>query len=234
MTMVQTDRPLPAQPVAGCAELIEQTRLDYDAAWALQRRFVEERLNGRRPDTLLLLEHDPVFTVGRSGRQEHWGRDARVPASAIPLRHVERGGSITYHGPGQLMAYPILKLTDFCPGPRAYVHRLEEVVMRTLAGWGIEGYRRERLPGVWTGRDETAKIAAVGVRIERGVTMHGIALNVDPDLAPFSQIVPCGIAGCRVTSMTAVTGAPIDMAAVRARFAQAFARVFGLTWRRPS
>jgi lipoate-protein ligase B len=212
------------------AELIRQGRLDYEAAWALQKQLVDERADSRRPDTLLLLEHEPVYTVGRSGRAEHRGNEAALRATGIPVHQIDRGGSITYHGPGQLVAYPILKLTDFCSGPKAYVRMLEDTIIGTLALWGIEGRRIEKFPGVWVGRDPSAKIAAVGVRIERGITRHGLALNVAMDLAPFERIVPCGIAGCRVTSMEKVIGGAIDVAAVRAQFADEFARVFGVCW----
>lgn len=212
------------------AELIRPARLDYETAWTLQRRLVDERADGRRPDMLLLLEHAPVYTVGRSGRADHWGDEVALRATGIPVRQVERGGSITYHGPGQLVAYPILKLTDFCAGPRAYVRKLEDVIIDTLACWGIAGHRLDKFPGVWIGDDAPAKIAAVGVRIERGITMHGIALNVSMDLAPFERIVPCGIAGCRVTSMEEVAGRNVDLADVRAQFATEFARVFELRW----
>jgi lipoate-protein ligase B len=212
------------------AELLQHARLDYETAWTVQRRFVEERVRGERPDTLLLLEHEPVYTIGRSGREEHCGDNGTLRATGIPVHQNERGGSITYHGPGQLVAYPILKLTDFCPGPKAYVRRLEDVIISTLALWGVEGRRLEKFPGVWVDGDGMAKIAAVGVRIDRGVTMHGVALNVAMDLTPFERIVPCGIAGCRVTSMQKVTGRMIDITTVRAQFASEFARVFGLRW----
>ncbi|MBM4120113.1 MAG: lipoyl(octanoyl) transferase LipB [Nitrospira sp.] len=214
----------------GAAALVRYDRLDYDKARALQKRFVDERCKGQRSDTLLLLEHGPVFTVGRSGREEHWGGEAALRATGVPVHHVERGGSITYHGPGQLVAYPILKLTNFCAGPKAYVRKLEEVLIGTLATWGIEGNRLDKFPGVWVSHNAPAKIAAVGVRIERGITMHGIALNVAMDLAPFERIIPCGIAGCRVTSMEKVIGHPLDIAAVHTRFVDEFARVFGVSW----
>lgn len=209
--------------------LVTHDRLDYASAWDLQRRLVEERITGCRPDTLLLLEHEPVFTVGRSGGAAHWGDEQGLRESGYSLYRVERGGSVTYHGPGQVVGYPILRLGNFCPGPKAYVRLLEEVLMRTLADWDIAGRRVERLPGVWVG-PEPAKIAALGVRIDRGVTMHGFALNATVELAPFQRIVPCGIAGCRVTSMAELLGQSVDVALVRQRIADHFAEVFGLNW----
>lgn len=201
--------------------------LDYAPGWDLQRRLVEDRVADRRSDTLLLLEHEPVFTVGRRGKQEHW---AGLAAEGHAVHHVERGGSVTYHGPGQLVGYPVVRLSDHCPGPKAYVHLLEEVVIRTLADWGITGRRVEKRPGVWVGDAPLEKIAAMGVRIDRGVTMHGFALNVDLDLVPFSRIIPCGIAGCPVTSMAEQLGGPVDMRLVRRQVAGHFGRLFDLDW----
>lgn len=220
------------------AWLMDLGRMDYLTAWDLQRRLVEERIADRRPDSLLLAEHDPVYTVGRSGREAHWA-DLPGPssgASAIPLHHVERGGSITYHGPGQIVAYPIMRLGRLCAGPKAFVRLLEDVVIATLAGWGMAGTRVDRLPGVWVdgmpdGQPE--KIAAVGLRIIRGVTMHGIALNVGVDLAPFRRITPCGIAGCRVTSMEARLGRPVDLGSVKQAMAAAAAEALAWRWLEP-
>jgi len=214
--------------------LIQRTRLDYATAWALQRRLVEDRLAVRCSDTLLLLEHEPVFTVGRTARAEHWGGDEHAPhVAGIPVHRTDRGGSVTYHGPGQLVGYPILKLNRFCGGPKAYVRMLEEVIIRALAQWDILGRRIEKLPGVWVGNERPAKIAAIGARIERGVTMHGFALNVTVDLAPFSRIAPCGLANCRVTSMAEVLTRPVDLTEVRRCVAGQFACVFGLEWMEP-
>lgn len=211
--------------------LIQRERLDYATAWALQRRLVEDRLAVRCSDTLLLLEHEPVFTAGRTARAEHWGGDAfATHVAGIPVHRTDRGGSMTYHGPGQLVGYPILKLNRFCEGPKAYVRMLEEVIIRTLGQWNIVGRRLEKLPGVWMGDTRPAKIAAIGTRIERGITLHGFALNVTVDLAPFSRIVPCGLADCRVTSMADVLARPVDLAEVRRCVAEQFASVFGLEW----
>jgi lipoyl(octanoyl) transferase len=215
------------------AEVAQQERLEYDAAWALQRRLVEDRIAGRKPDTLLLLEHEPVFTAGRTARAEHWGGDEASHVAGIPVCRTDRGGSVTYHGPGQLVGYPILKLNRFCEGPKAYVRMLEEVIIRALGQWNIVGRRVEKLPGVWVGDERPAKIAAIGTRIERGVTMHGFALNVTVDLFPFSLIVPCGLANCRVTSMAEVLARPLDLPEVRRCVAEQFASVFGLEWMEP-
>ena len=208
-------------------------RLEYGHAWALQRTLVEERIAERRPDTLLLLEHHAVFTIGRSGREDHWGYDERrLIQSGYPVYRIERGGSITFHGPGQIVGYPILRLASFCAGPKAYVRMLEEVLIRTLATWGIAGRRIGAWPGVWVDLEQPAKIAAIGVKIQRGVTMHGFALNATMDLSPFQLVTPCGIQGCRVTSMADILGHDVgmDRVRVRHRMAEIFAEVFGIEW----
>jgi len=218
-------------PVSVAGVLMQPGRLDYGTAWALQRRLFEDRLAARRPDTLLLMEHEPVFTAGRTARAEHWGGDEfATHVAGVPIVRVNRGGSVTYHGPGQLVGYPILKLNRFCEGPRDYVRGLEEVIIRTLARWGITGRRVDKLPGVWVGERRPEKIAAVGTRIERGVTLHGFALNITVDLRPFSWIAPCGLADCRVTSMAELVAGPVDPAEVRRCVADRFADLFRLEW----
>ncbi|HKN86729.1 MAG TPA: lipoyl(octanoyl) transferase LipB [Nitrospiraceae bacterium] len=221
----------PAQRTTVRGTVYFYTRLEYGHAWTLQRALVEERMAERCPDTLLLLEHNAVFTIGRSGREDHWGSDeGRLVQSGYPVYRIERGGSITFHGPGQIVGYPILRLASFCAGPKAYVRMLEEVLIRTLAVWGIAGRRLDPWPGVWVDLDQPAKIAAIGVKIQRGVTMHGFALNATMDLSPFQLVTPCGIQGCRVTSMAEVLGHDIPMDAVRKRIAESFAELFGIEW----
>jgi lipoyl(octanoyl) transferase len=210
--------------------LLDFASLDYPTAWNLQRGLVEDRRLERRPDTLILLEHEPVFTLGRRAQPAHWGGDlATLQAAGYPVHEVERGGSVTYHGPGQIVGYPILRLDRYCAGPKVYMRLLEEVLIRTLADWGIAGRRIDRLPGIWIGERE--KIGAMGVRIVHGITMHGFALNVTVDLAPFGLIIPCGIEGCRATSMAAVLAGDVDRRSVRQRLAAHFAEVFGMEWK---
>lgn len=220
----QGDAPRSATLVCGQA-------LPYEDAWNLQRACRAERAANRCHDLLLLIEHPSVYTLGRTTQDRHWpGADRLSHETGIPIIRTERGGSITYHGPGQLVGYPILRLTDYCPGPKAYVRRLEDVVIDTLAEWGITGHRREGLPGVWVGGDRPEKIASIGVRISQGITTHGFALNVCPDLEPFSHIVPCGVADCRVTSMAALVSPAPDIQAMQQRIAAQFASRFHLAW----
>jgi lipoyl(octanoyl) transferase len=179
-------------------------RVPYEEAWHLQRDLALRRAQGEIPDTLLLLEHPPVYTTGKRNAESH----LLLPAECLgaPLIVSDRGGGITFHGPGQLIAYPIIDLRSAGLGVVSYVRSLEEVVTRTLNDYGIEGELECGLTGVWAGND---KIAAIGVRISRPggaasgwVTTHGLALNVDVDLAWFDRIVPCGIVGRGVTSMS--------------------------------
>lgn len=146
---------------------------------------------------------------------------------------MNRGGSITYHGPGQLVGYPILMLSRFASGPRSYVWLLEEMLIRTLAHWEISGHRIDRAPGVWvrsscSGGEE--KIASIGVRVDRGVTLHGFALNVDLDLTPFSLVAPCGLAGCRTTSMAECRQSPVSTRMVAEQIAKSFSTCFDIAW----
>lgn len=213
------------------ATLVCCEALPYEEAWSLQRACREERAADRCHDLLLLMEHPSVFTLGRTTQDQHWpGADRLTQETGIPVIRTERGGSITYHGPGQLVGYPILRLTDYCAGPKAYVRRLEDVLIATLAEWGIAAHRRERLPGVWVGDDHPSKIASIGVRISQGITTHGFALNVCPDLTPFSHIVPCGISDCRVTSIEALVNTAPDIRLVQQQVATHFAERFHITW----
>ena len=206
--------------------------IPYAEAWILQKQLQEERIAERRGDVLLLLEHLPVYTLGRTTQPAHWncGGEALLRTGAS-LQSVDRGGSITYHGPGQVVGYPILKLSHYCSGPKQYVRKLEEVLIHTLSRWGIEGYRLERKPGVWVRWNHAdAKIAAIGVRIDHGVTIHGFALNVDLDLSPFSHIIPCGLAQCHITSMAEVRQSALSSSLVAQQVAQEFARTFSIQW----
>ena len=210
--------------------------MDYEAARRLQWRLHGERLADVRPETLVLVEHEPVLTLGRTTKDAHWNGLCADPGNrGLRVIESERGGSVTYHGPGQVVGYPIVRLRNFCAGPKAYVRTLEEVLIRTLAKWGITGSRADKFPGVWVNDPgdpdgPPAKIAAIGVKISRGVTLHGFALNVTVDLEPFAGIVPCGIEGCRVTSMAEVLRGEVAPDDVRHRIAQCFGDVFGLEW----
>lgn len=193
--------------------------LDYRAALDLQNELVETRMRDAVPDTLLLLQHPHVYTLGR-------GADERFilrPLPDVPIHRVSRGGQVTYHGPGQLVGYPILKLQGPDRDVLLYLRRLEQVIIDALAEHSITASRREGLTGVWVG-DE--KIASIGVGIRRWVTLHGFAVNVAADLSYFDRIVPCGIDGCRMTSTVALGRADITVESFFSSIRHAFADVF--------
>ncbi len=203
--------------------------LPYGEALALQRDLVEDRRAGRIPDTLLLLEHPHVLTLGvrgDGGRSHILATPEALAERRVEVHETGRGGDITYHGPGQLVGYPILDLRpDRCDVHR-YVRDVEEVIVRTAADYGISAGRVEGLTGVWVGRE---KLAAIGIRIGRWITSHGFALNVTTDLDYFGLIVPCGIADRGVTSLARLLGRPVERSDVEDRLVRHFAAVFGRT-----
>ncbi len=208
-------------------------RCAYAEAWSLQHRLVAAHKAGAGRDRLLLVEHEPVITLGRRAEPAHILADApTLAARGVAIYPVERGGDVTFHGPGQLVAYPILDLRHYRRDVRWYSGALCEAVVRTLAAFGIHAAAREgRETGVWVGAggpgDPPGKIAALGVRIERWITYHGLALNVDPDLSSFDLIVPCGLAGARTATMAGCLGRPIGLAEVRPVLVESFGAVFG-------
>ena len=218
------------RPPAG-AVLVFQKPVPYLIAWELQSRFHNERVLNLRPDTVLILEHQPVYTLGRRTQVSHWGGDENVlRANGADLHRVNRGGSVTYHGPGQILVYPILKLAQHATGPKQLVWLLEEVIIRVLNLWKINGHRIGKKPGVWVTVPEPAKIGSIGIRVERGVTLHGFAVNVDMDLTPFQLIRPCGFTDCPVTSMADLRQTALSVNAIKQDLAQMFATVFALEW----
>ena len=199
--------------------------MPYREAWDLQHRLVKEVMDGDESEQLLLVEHTPVFTLGFHGNAGNMLMpEAFLRKKNIECIRIERGGDITYHGPGQLVVYPILNLRKHNLGIKAYVSMLEESVIRTLAGFGITGSRSDGAPGVWlgVGSDQERKICALGVKCSHFITMHGLALNVNTDLTPFSYINPCGFCEKGVTSMAQELGVQQDMVAVKRAFVKEF------------
>lgn len=222
-------------------------RLDYSTSLRLQQSLVDLRKRGAIGDVLLLLEHSPVITLGRNAKRKHvLASNERLAEAGVEVFECDRGGDVTYHGPGQLVAYPIFDLRGFSPtiGAVEFVRRLEEVLIRTCADFGIATERVAGMTGVWTKENlpqrhrdpessgEQAKIAAIGVHISRGVTSHGFALNVSTDLTYFDLIVPCGITAKPVTSIAKELGRPMAMDEVVQVVARHFGSVFGseVTW----
>jgi lipoyl(octanoyl) transferase len=202
-------------------------QVPYQEARAAQKRLEAARHAGEVPDLLLLLEHPPVYTKGRRSTAdelpmgEDWYR-----LQGIEVRDTDRGGRVTYHGPGQLVGYPIVSLHPYHDDVHDYVRRMERVVIAALADWQIDAELIDGLTGVWT--PEPRKIASIGVHVSRGVTTHGFAINVNNDLQPFEWIVPCGIEACRMTSVARELGAEQDLDAfattVRDRFGEVYER----------
>lgn len=202
--------------------VVDWGRTGYRDAWDRQQAWVARRIAGDVADTLIFTEHHPVFTVGlRSGADAHlvWNDD-RLRREGVELVKTNRGGDITYHGPGQLVGYPIVSLAAQ-KDLHAYLRFLEDVLIAAVAPFGLEATRREGKTGIWIG---TRKIAAIGVAVRRWVTYHGFALNVDPNLAHFGGIVPCGIAATdgTVTSLRAELGRPVELEAVQREVTRAF------------
>jgi lipoyl(octanoyl) transferase len=197
----------------------------YAEAWERQRELfdgmVEAKQRGETPGGhLIFVEHPPVYTLGRSGKAGNMLlSEAQLQAIGATLYHIDRGGDITFHGPGQLVAYPILDLERYGLGLKAYIHLLEEAVIRTCAEWGVTGDRVEGATGVWLdkGTPRERKICAIGVRSSHFVTMHGLALNVNTDLNYFRYIHPCGFIDKGVTSLALECGHPVDLGEVKRR-----------------
>jgi lipoyl(octanoyl) transferase len=213
---------------------IDLGRIGYADAWDLQQRLVTARKSGAAPDLLLLCEHPHVLTLGRNGHIQN----LRVPQSAldtlgVEFHHSNRGGDVTYHGPGQIVAYPILQLNELRRDVAWYVRQLEEVMACTAAAFGVEAFRVPGRTGVWTrprggAASAEEKLGAIGVHISRWVTSHGFAFNVCTDLSYFDLIVPCGIADRRATSLEALLARPVSTAEVQPIIAAEFGRIFGL------
>ncbi|TDL34147.1 lipoyl(octanoyl) transferase LipB [Arthrobacter nitrophenolicus] len=192
--------------------------VDYQQAWDIQRELHDKVVAGQAPSTVLLLEHAAVYTAGKLTE------DHERPFDGTPVVTVDRGGKLTWHGPGQLIAYPILKLKNRA-GIRDYVERLEAIMIAVMADYGIPAERIKGRAGVWIRADEKGpdrKIAAIGIRVLNGVTMHGIAINCSNDLAPYGQIIACGITDAGVTTMSLETGQDIRPAHIVERIVEEF------------
>jgi lipoyl(octanoyl) transferase len=198
----------------GSISIVRAGLVDYPAAWDEQRRLHAAVVAGTQPDTLLLLEHPSVYTAGK--RTQPWDR----PIDGTAVIDVDRGGKITWHGPGQLVGYPILTLPTpdgQPPDVVAYVRRVEQMLIDVCTELGVTTQRVDGRSGVWVDEDDRGpqrKVAAIGIRVARGVTLHGFALNCDSDLSAFSKIIPCGIADAGVTSLTEELGRPVPVAEV--------------------
>jgi len=212
------------RPLGSRITLLRPGLLPYQDAWRLQQRIADDVREGGSP-ALILLQHPPTYTLGVRGKAEHLllSQEAFL-ARGAEVHRTDRGGDVTFHGPGQLVGYPILDLRAAGVAPVAYVRALEAVLIDVLSRFGVVSGRADGRPGVWVGN---AKIAALGVRISRGVTTHGFALNVNTDLAYFEYIVPCGLSGSTVTSLRLLAGEDFPMGDVEDAVAESFAAHLG-------
>ena len=196
--------------------------VNYNEAWRVQNQLARSIFDGNSSNTLLFLEHSPVYTVGRRFLENHL-----LKALGAPLVHTDRGGQVTYHGPGQLVCYPLILLSDTGLGPKSFVSVLEFCLIDVMQYLGIKAWTEEGLTGIWTVR---GKVAAVGIKITKGVTTHGFALNINPDLIAFDSIIPCGIRGRDVTSLFALTGKVFDTENIRNLLTSALSFRLGIVW----
>ena len=224
-------------PASSICRVVSLGSVDYREAWDLQLRIAEAVRSGEAPNTLLLLEHPHVYTMGRLSKPEHLKLTlGQLTEAGIDVVETDRGGQVTYHGPGQLVAYPVVNLRGWKPpeekppgggaggGPLRYVRTLEQVIIRTLADFQIEAHLLAGLTGVWV---NGAKIGAIGVKISGGVAFHGLSINVNTYLGYYDHIVPCGIEDRPVTSMSQVLGRRVDAEQVRSTTAHRFGQEMG-------
>ncbi|MBM4167523.1 MAG: lipoyl(octanoyl) transferase LipB, partial [Ignavibacteria bacterium] len=207
-------------------QILNLHHTDYKHTWDLQKNFfslVEEKAIG---DVLILNEHEHVYTIGKSGDDNHLlASEEELKINGVDVFHIDRGGDITYHGPGQLVGYPILNLDNYYCDIHRYLRDLEEVLILTLNDFGIEGTRNNDFTGVWVGEN---KIAAIGVKVSKWITMHGFAFNVNTDLSYFDRIIPCGIFHKGVTSLEKLLGKKIAMNEVEESVIRNFEKVFSV------
>ena len=214
--------------------VVDLGRIGYERAWELQKRIVAARKLALVPDVLLLCEHPHVITMGRNGHAEHLlASESMLRARGVEFHATNRGGDITYHGPGQIVAYPILNLSEIRRDVGWYVRQLEEAMIRTTAEYGITAERREGRTGIWVnvpgadGITTEEKLGAIGVHISRWVTSHGLAYNVSTDLSFFDLIVPCGIAGKRATSLTRLLNRDVLISDIAPKLVRHLCECFG-------
>ena len=200
--------------------------MPYERALKLQRRLTQVRAEGSVPDVLLLLQHPSVFTIGRfRGEEDIVATPETLAQEEIAVFHTNRGGGITYHGPGQLIGYPILNLKENGLGVREYIWKLEAVIIKLLLGLGIQGHRLEKYPGAWVGK---RKICSIGIHVSHGITMHGFALNVSNNLRYFEYIRPCGLESDVMTSLSELLGHPVEVETIIGNLLDSFSEILGL------
>jgi lipoate-protein ligase B len=207
-------------------KVLDLGQRDYGNTLDLQHRFLEEKHSGVEEDYLLFVEYPPVLTIGRGGDGRNILADFQIlEKKGVSIYEVERGGDVTFHGPGQIVSYPIFDLNQHGNDLHRYLRNLEEVLIVTLGRYGIKGKREKGLTGVWVNGE---KVAAIGIAVKHWITFHGFALNVNTDLSYFDLICPCGISDRGVTSMERLTGSSLDMLDVKEKIVEGFVEVFGM------
>lgn len=202
-------------------------KADYKEVWDLQKKILLHKQKNKFEDVIITVEHEPVYTLGKTGNRDHiLISDEEMKQRGISYYEIDRGGDITYHGPGQLVVYPIFDLNNFYKDTHRFLRDLEEVVIQTLKEYNINSRRIEEYTGVWVGEE---KICAIGIKVSRWITMHGLALNVNNDLSYFDKIIPCGIFEKGVTSMKKETVSEIDMNGLISKVVGKFTGVFGFS-----
>lgn len=196
----------------------------YKEVWDLQKKIHLHKQNNKTDDIIITVEHEPVYTLGKTGSRDHiLIRDDEMKEKGISYYEIDRGGDITYHGPGQLVVYPIIDLNNYYKDTHRYLRDLEEVAILTLKELGIDAQREEEFTGVWVGEE---KICAIGIKVSRWITMHGLALNINNDLSYFDKIIPCGIFHKGVTSIEKTTTTKINIEPVKSLLINNFCKVF--------
>lgn len=204
--------------------IIDLGRRGYQETWDLQKSLHQQRVENNIPDTLLLVEHEPVITMGKNGKETNLLLPIKLLKDrGIEFYHIERGGDVTFHGPGQLVGYPIFNIRQGLTGIKPFITRLQETIIHVLRDFGIAAVQREKLIGVWTDR---GKICSIGIAVQHWVSFHGFALNVNTDLQYFQLINPCGLAGVRMTSMCEILNREVDLAAVKVQIKNHFQEQF--------
>ena len=207
--------------------VLDLNKIGYEDAFRLQRKLVDARLKGVVGDTLLLLEHPPVFTGNREETfQNILASEDKLRQQGILVCKTDRGGDVTYHGPGQIVGYSIMDLKTQGRDLHVYIRNMEQLIIDTLAEYGIDGKRDKEHPGVWVGNE---KIAAIGIAVKRGwISMHGFSLNIDPNMDHFKMIIPCGIQDRGVTSMRSIIGGPVNLGEVKRKIVNHYGEIFNL------
>jgi lipoyl(octanoyl) transferase len=196
----------------------------YKEVWELQKRIHHSKRTGFADDVIITVEHEPVYTLGKTGSRDHiLISDKEMNEKGISYYEIDRGGDITYHGPGQLVVYPIIDLNNYYKDTHRYLRELEETVILTLNELGIDSYREEEFTGVWV---DDEKICAIGIKVSRWITMHGLAFNINTDLSYFDKIIPCGIFHKGVTSIEKILGKKLDLQKIQDLFLKNFIKVF--------